>query len=688
MKKVYKILLLIFFIVIITLSIVLPLTIVKKKCNKDSDCKSNQTCIGGVCVDNVVPEEKCSKDSDCKPNQTCIEGVCIDTIVPTPEEDCTPPCQTNEKCIDKICIQKNWKCNNDYTCSITTDGIGEYVSNDECKTYCSETIPLRLHLYHGAFPKLGEAPINNAKYGIKDHWKKIADFANKNNFFCVYMNGDPSNINLIPSVVAEMASYLKPTIILGVIITANPLTPPPILFIDKYGVGVYGGNDLPNLNPQQVGNKCSNEEEEILPSTTPKTYKYKYPNGIGGYNTGVADEKLPTDKGCPNIIEMMINFYGEVNKEIKILREKKRLEIPYFTRFIQDTENNGSATARYGNWLQACITYILPTLPESFYDYDSGKSYGGKERIKIFRFGKAGSGSTNAEDIFKEMTCAGSSDTSDNTCDLLKVENMIAYPEVYWYNDGLAKASCRGCSHDMPDLYRNAKTKDVCTLDTPDGDKPDIPGACTGKCANFLGDDFDFQHDYDHDHSGVSYFEQAKQAGCEPCGHCLSCIPCGYDEQGNINKRIPYIKYLKDPVGLAEYMITDAMVTGVDNLWKRPNTIPMFSNELAHNFTAEESKTVAFNANDLNSSSQYGEPCLARKKYKDADGKETVGGDMCGTFDGFGLWTWEDFYTFLQVFSKKTEIKDLGVYDAQFISDEWQTSTFKVPPYYTNKITN
>ena len=675
MKKLYKIILVIFFIVIITLSIVLPLTIVKKKC---SDCKSNQTCIGGVCVDNVG----CSNNTDCKSNQTCIGGVCVDNVVPPPEEDCTPPCKTNEKCVEKQCLQKNWNCSNDYICSPTTDGSGEYVSSDECKTYCSDTIPLRLHLYHGAFPNLKEAPINDAKYGIKDHWRIIAEFANKNNFFCVYMNGDSSNPNFTPSVVAEMASYLNENIILGVIITANPLSPPPVSFIDKYGLDVKGGNNLPNLNSQEEGNKCSNEQYVTNPSDNDPIYADKYPAGIGGYNTGVPDEKLPKDIGCPNIIETMINFYGEVNKEIKKLESINRVKIPYFTRFIQDTENNGTATARYGNWLQACINYILPTLPNPYYDYDSGESYYTENRIKIFRFGKAGSGSTNAADVFKEMICAGSEMSNDlNACNIIKIENMIAYPEVYWYNDGLAKASCRGCSHDMPSLYRDAKTIDVCKSETPVQDKPNMPGACTGDCAKFL--DLDFQNDYYHE--GKSYFQQAKEAGCESCGHCLSCIPCGYNEDGGINKRIPYIKFLKDPVGLVDYMVNDAEETGIDILWKIPNTIPMFSNELAHNFTAEESGTVAFNANDLNSNSIYGKSCLARQKYIDNDGKETVGGDMCGTFDGFGLWTWEYFYKFLQAFSKKTGIQDLGVYDAQFISDEWQISEFSAPPYYKIK---
>lgn len=699
-----------------TLSIVLPLTLIKKKCSKDGDCKSNQKCIGGVCVDKIIPEG-CSEDSECDSNQECVKGVCVD-IMP---EGCNPVCDTGYKCVDKICKPKNWKCtdtggnynceqcdvgsgdfiseeectsickngmknwkckykNNYFSCEKNNDGLGDYTTDDECKSNCSvNNIPIRLHLYHGAFPNLEHAPVN----GIKKHWQKIADFAKKNNFFCVYMNGDSSNINITPKVIAEMASYLSKNIILGVVITANPLTPPPISFIDKYSgtKDIRGGNNLPNLNPQFNKNKCSNEQVEIIPETNPKTFKDKYPAGIGGYNTGVPGEKLPDDPGCPNIIELMIKFYGDVNNEITILREHNT-NIPYFTRFIQDTENNGTATARYGNWLQACIIYILPTLPNPCHDYDSGEDYFGNDRIKLFRFGKAGSNSTNAPDLLVEMTCAGSSEP--NTCSEVKVENMIAYPEVYWFNDGLKEASCRGCSHDLAPLHRDAKKPDVCKSSTEDNGKPDIPGPCSSEiCSTFL--DYNFQNDYiiHSDTGDTSYFEQAKLAGCESCGHCLSCIPCGYNENGDINQKIPYIKFLKNPAGLAEYMLQDAGKSGIDALWKRPNTIPMFSNELAHNFTAEESGTVAFNANDLSISSKYGTPCLAREPYK--DGNNIIsGGDICGTFDGFGLWTWEYFYMFLQEFSKKTGIKDLGVYDAQFISNEWQTSGFSAPPYYTN----
>lgn len=51
-------------------------------------------------------------------------------------------------------------------------------------------------------------------------------------------------------------------------------------------------------------------------------------------------------------------------------------------------------------------------------------------------------------------------------------------------------------------------------------------------------------------------------------------------------------------------------------------------------------------------------------------------GFMCGTFDGFGAWTWDGFVNFLKSFSAQTGIQELAVYDAQFLMPHW----LRAPP--------
>ena len=72
-----------------------------------------------------------------------------------------------------------------------------------------------------------------------------------------------------------------------------------------------------------------------------------------------------------------------------------------FTRFIQDGENNGSATARYDVW-HAAIKQYMPDLPD-------------------IRIGQAFSSSTNTVSLSQKFPKIKSS--------------MMALPETYWYND-------------------------------------------------------------------------------------------------------------------------------------------------------------------------------------------------------------------------------------------------------------
>jgi hypothetical protein len=44
---------------------------------------------------------------------------------------------------------------------------------------------------------------------------------------------------------------------------------------------------------------------------------------------------------------------------------------------------------------------------------------------------------------------------------------------------------------------------------------------------------------------------------------------------------------------------------------------------------------------------------------------------FCGTFDGFGNWEWTKFEEFMELFAQQYNVKDIGVYEFQFVPPSW-----------------
>jgi len=58
------------------------------KCGKDTDCKGEQLCVDGFCIDppkKEAPAPGCAKDTDCKGERICVAGKCA-----YPEEKAEP----------------------------------------------------------------------------------------------------------------------------------------------------------------------------------------------------------------------------------------------------------------------------------------------------------------------------------------------------------------------------------------------------------------------------------------------------------------------------------------------------------------------------------------------------------------------------------------------------------------------
>jgi hypothetical protein len=133
--------------------------------------------------------------------------------------------------------------------------------------------------------------------------------------------------------------------------------------------------------------------------------------------------------------------------------------------------------------------------------------------------------------------------------------------------------------------------------------------------------------------------------GCNGCKSGESkntpgCLAC---------KKSIYQTHKNDPQGML-----DAFSKWLGNpgtKYKEPGTCPLFSIEMAH-----------FN----------GKGCIQNIYYPDAD--------FCGTFDGFADWDWDKFEEFLTLFSHKYDVKDIGVYEFQFVPPSWVPKGIVYPP--------
>lgn len=353
------------------------------------------------------------------------------------------------------------------------------------------TYALKLHLYLGGWPNFAvtgdTSKDHDATQQAQGMWTDICLFCKQNNELIkyVYIDTDASGLKigsgsvqsvpfLTPSKMVELASQLidaydgeaAENLVLGAVITANPkygFLPPKDQDRDKY-------LPSPSTNSQdQPGGPGDNPSTWATPSP---------PSGWDGNNSYCQNTQYPTKddsstgpKGCPNSIQNAVFFMSEVNRQLKA--NNKNL----FTRFIQDGENNGTATAQYCVWWNSILKYMAGILTA--------------DQLKEVKVGQAFSSSTNTGDISKDQNC-----TAYGGGPTLSQANFIALPELYWYTDYMKNgigdkkydpnnanvkallsllqgaghkeaatflkygAGCEGCDHNHVAIARQTKTMD------------------------------------------------------------------------------------------------------------------------------------------------------------------------------------------------------------------------------------
>ena len=80
--------------------------------------------------------------------------------------------------------------------------------------------------------------------------------------------------------------------------------------------------------------------------------------------------------------------------------------------------------------------------------------------------------------------------------------------------------------------------------------------------------------------------------------------------------------------------------------------------------------------------------CLASEFFpcssKTDCGKKGAKPQLCGTFDGFAYWDWDQFYMFYVYFANVVGAKQIGIYEAQFVPPHWFESGKYPFPYKRN----
>jgi len=51
-------------------------------------------------------------------------------------------------------------------------------------------------------------------------------------------------------------------------------------------------------------------------------------------------------------------------------------------------------------------------------------------------------------------------------------------------------------------------------------------------------------------------------------------------------------------------------------------------------------------------------------------------GGICGTFDGFGNWEWEQFEAFMTLFAEEYNVDNIGIYEWQFVPEQWKGESY------------
>lgn len=319
----------------------------------------------------------------------------------------------------------------------------------------------------------------------------------------------------------------------------------------------------------------------------------------------------------------MFRYVKQINDKARACGVTKQV-----TCFAEDGENNGGNSAQYCDW----------------YHYATQEGFKGDE----LTFLQAKGASLNAEALFHAAT-----KDNDGKCDGLQPSQIEARGEYYWYLQELKEENCIGC----PTYIDHVKDPQQCTSEA--ARKQNRDDKCTadphvGEFMTFI--------DFAKYGQCMEAVKGSKGQSDEACCKCAGCVQCKWDQHGNLNDKMLYMKYKDQPLVLADKVAQLLTKWTYFDSIKSFNTAPMGSIEVSHD---QEDTHYLAGTNDKDYS------CMTRRfvsYFNVEDGKV-----ICGTFNGHGIMTWDNYITFIDELMKK--LKSPGtpymIYEWQFIPPQW-----------------
>lgn len=337
--------------------------------------------------------------------------------------------------------------------------------------------------------------------------------------------------------------------------------------------------------------------------------------------------------GCPNQLQKGFQFLADVNE--KIVGDASKFSI-----VIVDKENvGGDYGANLFLYINSANKILRPTL-----NVDT-----------IIEIGQAGQYSLTPDGLYKagkEYITKNKFNCDNAICTKEDAEKnnirVVTYPEYYWYGE-LKPKGCIGCPQSL-----NNKVDQM--------GAPNLTEILQSE--NCKGCPDDVKQYYTN---GELYDTCVQSAGCdETCCKSIGCWSCKYgNSSGNIipNPNIIYQKNRNDPQGMLDDILKYKSLdnNSKDIVKNNRNVWPMFSNEISHNWKASDGSQSGI-GDSIDGQEKTNNTCISRK----------YGGNTCGTFDGFGNWEWDKFEEFLQKYVDKYGLKQIGIYEWQFISPQWK----------------
>ena len=403
-------------------------------------------------------------------------------------------------------------------------------------------------------------------------------------------------------------------------------------------------------------------------------------NGVchGCPNTQCKQPAYP--KGCPNQLQVAFRYIGKINEVAQ--QDQKQFPNPVlFTQIVVDKENGIYAPNLFlymtcaKKWLQTTPQTMNIDLAQAADSTMTPQAWIDEAQTFCQQYASA-SNKPNCSKTFPTTTTFPNTGISVST-----------FPEYYWFGE-LKPQGCVGCPHTLTtkqlQYTTNQQIKEQdsscqAALQQHSDIDPEI-------FEYYQESNMKVDNSCENNVCKVSKDSCTQAGGCPvltlydiciqqvgddnlPCCQALGCTTCKYNKDGEIDPStsIIYQANRNQPEQMLKAMMSNTwnvdmgkFTTSIkDKYTPTTKIIPMLSNEISHDWDNLTDGTTTYSIDGASGDSNN--TCITRK----------FGGDTCGTFDGFGNWTWDKFEEYMTLMATTYKLKHIGIYEWQFVPPNW-----------------